>query len=208
MEIGERIKELREERGLSQREVARRAGLTPSAVGFIEHGQTRNPSAETVVAVARALGVGAGALFAPKVGTGKAKAPATGLEGWIQSALEEDYFAASFGLAKSSQEDADKLHRDKIKEVDEKRREVKTLKNHHAAPGVVLTERRNLVMLIAQASAAGFLSIEMSRGRDVSDLDPREIVADVIQTQSELFTDQQSSALENPTLAQDADTAG
>ena len=57
MDIGKRIRALREERGLTQREVARRAGLTPSGVGFIEHGQTRNPSAETVVAVARALGV-------------------------------------------------------------------------------------------------------------------------------------------------------
>jgi transcriptional regulator with XRE-family HTH domain len=57
MDIGKRIRDLREERGLTQREVARRAGLTPSGVGFIEHGQTRNPSAETVVAIARALGV-------------------------------------------------------------------------------------------------------------------------------------------------------
>jgi transcriptional regulator with XRE-family HTH domain len=57
MDIGKRIRDLREERGLTQREVARRAGLTPSGVGFIEHGQTRNPSAETVMAVARALGV-------------------------------------------------------------------------------------------------------------------------------------------------------
>jgi transcriptional regulator with XRE-family HTH domain len=57
MDIGKRIRDLREERGLTQRELARRAGLTPSGVGFIEHGQTRNPSAETVVAIARALGV-------------------------------------------------------------------------------------------------------------------------------------------------------
>jgi transcriptional regulator with XRE-family HTH domain len=57
MDIGKRIRHLREERGLTQRELARRAGLTPSGVGFIEHGQTRNPSAETVVAIARALGV-------------------------------------------------------------------------------------------------------------------------------------------------------
>jgi transcriptional regulator with XRE-family HTH domain len=207
VEIGKRIKELREERGLSQREVARRAGLTPSAVGFIEHGQTRNPSVETVVAVARALGVGAGELFRPKASTGKAKAPPAGLDGWIQKALEEDHFAASFGLAKYSQEEADKLHRAKIKESDEKRLVVKTLKDHHAAPGAILEEQRDLAMLNAQAAAAGFLSIEMSRGRDVSDLDPRVIIADVIQTHSELFADQHSSVLENPPLAQDADTA-
>ncbi len=57
MDIGKRILKLREERGLTQREVARRAGLSPSGVGFIELGQTRKPSAETVVAIARALSV-------------------------------------------------------------------------------------------------------------------------------------------------------
>jgi transcriptional regulator with XRE-family HTH domain len=57
MDIGKRIRDLREERGLTQREVAQHAGLTPSGLGFIEHGQTQNPSAETVVAIARALGV-------------------------------------------------------------------------------------------------------------------------------------------------------
>ena len=57
MDIGKRIRDLREERGLTQRDLARHAGLTPSGVGFIENGQTRNPSAESVVAIARALDV-------------------------------------------------------------------------------------------------------------------------------------------------------
>ncbi len=57
MDIGQRILKLRKERGLTQREVARRAGLSPSGVGFIELGQVKRPSAETVVAIARALGV-------------------------------------------------------------------------------------------------------------------------------------------------------
>lgn len=76
MDIGKRIHDLREERGLTQREVARRAGLTPSGVGFIEHGQTRNPSAETVVAIARALGVPVEELLEePALAVGEAEAP-------------------------------------------------------------------------------------------------------------------------------------
>ena len=75
MEIGKRIRELREERGLTQREVARRAGLTPSGVGFIENGQTQNPSAETVVAVARALGVPVEELLREPASVGKGDAP-------------------------------------------------------------------------------------------------------------------------------------
>ncbi len=78
MEIGKRIRELREERGLTQREVARRAGLTPSGVGFIEHGQTRKPSVETVMAIARALGVPVEELLEEPALAGKAEAPKTG----------------------------------------------------------------------------------------------------------------------------------
>jgi transcriptional regulator with XRE-family HTH domain len=75
MDIGKRIRELREERGLSQREVARRAGLTPSGVGFIELGQTQQPSAKTVVAIARALSVPVEELLADApVPAGKAEA--------------------------------------------------------------------------------------------------------------------------------------
>ena len=83
MDIGKRIRDLREERGLTQREVARRAGLTPSGVGFIEHGQTRNPSAETVVAIARALGVPVEELLEVEETAPLANAPqGTGRDEW------------------------------------------------------------------------------------------------------------------------------
>jgi transcriptional regulator with XRE-family HTH domain len=62
-EIGKRVRELREARGLSQSEVARRAGITPSAVHFIESGRTKEPSASTVAAIARAIGVGVEEVF-------------------------------------------------------------------------------------------------------------------------------------------------
>ncbi len=72
-EIGKRVRILRETHGLSQSEVARRAGVTPSAIHFIESGRTKEPSASTVAAIARAIGVEPGELFkAPAVPLGEA----------------------------------------------------------------------------------------------------------------------------------------
>jgi transcriptional regulator with XRE-family HTH domain len=62
-EIGKRIHELREAHGFSQSEVARRAGITPSTIHFIESGRTKEPSASTVAAIARAIGVGVEEVF-------------------------------------------------------------------------------------------------------------------------------------------------
>jgi len=91
MDVGKRIRQLREERGLSQREVARRAGLTPSGVGFIELGQTQQPSAKTVVAIARALNVPVEELLADApVPAGKAEAwPGPGEE--LRRILEREF---------------------------------------------------------------------------------------------------------------------
>ena len=41
--FGARLRQLREAAGLSQEELARRAGLTPNAVGTLERGERRRP---------------------------------------------------------------------------------------------------------------------------------------------------------------------
>ncbi len=65
-DIGDRVRELREEQGLSVSELARRSDLTPTGVGLIEKGQ-RTPSSVTVEKLARGLNVDPGDLFeAPK----------------------------------------------------------------------------------------------------------------------------------------------
>ena len=63
MDIGKNIREAREAQGLLVSEVARRAGLTVSGVQFVEDGRVRNPSVDTVVKIARALGVAPGELL-------------------------------------------------------------------------------------------------------------------------------------------------
>ena len=65
MDIGQRVRGLREEQGLSLRELARRADMTPTGVSLVEQGET-NPSSDTLVKLARGLGVQPGDLF-PKV---------------------------------------------------------------------------------------------------------------------------------------------
>jgi transcriptional regulator with XRE-family HTH domain len=61
-EIGTKVREARERRGLSMAEVARASGLSPGAVSRIEHGE-RSPGAATLARLARVLGVEPGRLI-------------------------------------------------------------------------------------------------------------------------------------------------
>jgi transcriptional regulator with XRE-family HTH domain len=55
--VGKRIKERREAAGLTQQQLAVKAGLSVSNLAQIEQGQKADPRISTVVALARALGV-------------------------------------------------------------------------------------------------------------------------------------------------------
>ena len=66
--LGERIAALRRSRGMSQAELARRLGISPSAMGMYEQGR-REPSVQTLVSLSRELGVSTDFLL-----TGKAAA--------------------------------------------------------------------------------------------------------------------------------------
>jgi transcriptional regulator with XRE-family HTH domain len=60
--LGDRIRDLREARGLSQSELAALAGLHRTYIGGVERGE-RNVSALNLIAIARGLGVEVGNLF-------------------------------------------------------------------------------------------------------------------------------------------------
>ncbi len=62
--LGQRIKGLRAERALQQRQLAEKAGLTPSMLSQIESGRL-TPSLHTLGKLAGALGVSIGSLFEP-----------------------------------------------------------------------------------------------------------------------------------------------
>ena len=61
--MGYRIKELREERGMSQMELARRAGVTRATLWRLESGVGKDASTKTLMKIANALSVEVRELF-------------------------------------------------------------------------------------------------------------------------------------------------
>jgi phage repressor protein C with HTH and peptisase S24 domain len=55
--VGERLKRARDEKGMSQPELARTAGVSKQAISKIELGHTQNPEASTLEPICRALGI-------------------------------------------------------------------------------------------------------------------------------------------------------
>ena len=80
--LGERIKALRAERELQQRQLAEKAELTPSMVSQIESGR-RHALAHTLGKIAAALGVPIAALFDGQAGGQHRRRPASGLSGRV-----------------------------------------------------------------------------------------------------------------------------
>jgi transcriptional regulator with XRE-family HTH domain len=60
--IGENIKKIRKQRGLTQEQLADKIRVTTTYIGFIEQAQ-RNPSIKTADKIARVLKVGIDELF-------------------------------------------------------------------------------------------------------------------------------------------------
>ena len=190
--LGHRLRVMRAERGLSLREAARRAGVVKETISDIERGHT-HPYDVTLAKLARAYDVPVeelleepGPLDESSRGS-VAERGADPLDGWIGRALSEGDFALEFERAKSSQELADELHRAKHTEAIERQQLVDTLKEHHAPPAEILEARRDRAVANAQLTAAALLAVELWRGRDVSGMDPRATVTDVIHTQSGEF---------------------
>ncbi|MBV9455596.1 MAG: helix-turn-helix transcriptional regulator [Rubrobacter sp.] len=72
MDIGERIREARKTRGLTQEEVARRAGMSLKGMAYIERGHIEDPHFSSLSNIAHALGMSIGELMEEPALTGKA----------------------------------------------------------------------------------------------------------------------------------------
>ncbi len=76
MDIGGRIRSARKRAGLSQEEVARRAGMSLKGMSYIEVGRVADPHYSSLVGIADALGMSVGELLEGDPTTpGKAQAP-------------------------------------------------------------------------------------------------------------------------------------
>jgi transcriptional regulator with XRE-family HTH domain len=79
--FGERLRSLRRAAGLTQEELASKAGLTAKAISVLERGERRRPYPHTVRALADALGLGEAdraPLLASVPGRGAPLVPPTG----------------------------------------------------------------------------------------------------------------------------------
>ena len=74
-DVGPRLREHREQRGLSLRELARRLGVSPSAISQIETGKSR-PSVSTLYSIVSELGMSLDELFGAAKRAQPAAAPA------------------------------------------------------------------------------------------------------------------------------------
>ena len=61
-EFGDRVRELRQKEGLSQEELAFRAGIHRTYIGGIERGE-RNPGLKNIARLSKALGISLAELF-------------------------------------------------------------------------------------------------------------------------------------------------
>ncbi len=65
MKLGDRLRQLREAKEWTSYALAHAAGMTPTQVKTIEDGLNQNPKLETLLSLARALGVEVGELIGP-----------------------------------------------------------------------------------------------------------------------------------------------
>lgn len=70
MRLADVLREVREEKGLTQRELARNAGLSPTMVSKLESGAIKNPTAETFIKICDALDVSPDMLLGPGASLG------------------------------------------------------------------------------------------------------------------------------------------
>lgn len=75
--IGERLRNIRESKGLTIDQLSEKCGLTSGHIGRIERDDSRNPRYETIEKLADALGVNAAEIMYPKDSAGHVRPKAT-----------------------------------------------------------------------------------------------------------------------------------
>lgn len=94
MHIGARLRKLREDQKISQADMAKAAGISVSALSQIELGVTKNPRPDTLLGIARRLGLSMESLVDPEADTRRAppegfSPQALRLAAWFDSLSEK-----------------------------------------------------------------------------------------------------------------------
>jgi transcriptional regulator with XRE-family HTH domain len=203
-----RLREWREARALTQVELAERARISSRSVAGYEAGHGARPP--TVRRLAEALGVDVIELVGVGVDSGKAQAPPSpeqpsfnglleeerrraereklieGLPGWIRAAVEDEEFVQRFEAAKSSRARALDLLTRQRQEKDLIIAQLRDLKERNAPPDKLQTARRDLAQARARETACAIIDVDLWRGREVADVRPVDIVAEVADAQGDI----------------------
>jgi|SRR5215207_10050496 len=220
--LARKLRVLRAARGITLAEAEELTGVTRETLGALEHGQ-RGAYTSTLEKIADGYGTTVSALLAaeePEVSpAGKASAPPeTGpsaelpqrrfpsearepeeLSGWARSALEESKFVERFEQAKlASEEAARQFHREEVEAEKQAANRLRELQARNAPWGEILAAGRDREIAAARMSATAFLWTEILGGRDVSALDPVEIVGDALAARRDLFAEEGASRPPKP----------
>jgi excisionase family DNA binding protein len=108
------------------------------------------------------------------------------LPGWIRAAVEDEEFAQSFEAAKSSRARAHDLLTRQREEADRIIAELRDLKEGNAPPAELQAARRDLKQARARETACTIMDVDLWRGRDVTNVRPVDIVAEVAAAQGDI----------------------
>jgi len=101
------------------------------------------------------------------------------LPGWTRAALENEEFVHRFEAAKGSPERARDLVIRQRKEADSIIAKFRDLKERSAPPAEVEAAKRDLRQARAREMASTFMEMDLWRGKDVADVRPVDILAEV-----------------------------
>jgi excisionase family DNA binding protein len=108
------------------------------------------------------------------------------LPGWIRAAVEDEEFVQRFEAAKSSRARAHDLLTRQRKEAEHIIAKLRDLKERNTPPAELQAARRDLKQARARETACTIIDVDLWRGRDVADVRPVDIVAEVAAAQGDI----------------------
>jgi transcriptional regulator with XRE-family HTH domain len=201
----EQLARLRELKGYSQRALAKESGVSPATIYELENGR-RRPNPSTLRKLARALEVEVADLLGGEYPKDRSSSleptfndvlederrraerqkRIQALPGWIRAAVEDEEFVQRFEAAKSSLARAGDLAAQQRKERGRSIAKLRDLKERSAPPAELQAARRDLAQARARETACTIMDVDLWRGRDVADVRPVDIVAEVAAAQGDI----------------------
>jgi transcriptional regulator with XRE-family HTH domain len=203
----EALRRARVDAGLTISELAKRAGVSRDTISNAEKGR-HSLQGPTLSKIAHALGRAPSELLAEEERLSpKAQAPPSpeqpdfaglleeerrraereklieALPGWIRAAVEDEEFVQRFEAAKSSLARAENLATRQRKETGSIIAQLRDLKERSVPPAELQAARRDLAQAKARETACTIMDVDLWRGRDVADVRPVDIVAEVAAAQ-------------------------